>query len=81
MSPTFRTYNGLQQGALSSPILFNFYINDLIDLLNNVNVGINIGRMKMNNLLFADDIMIMTKTKKTYNNCYISAAPGQPNRN
>ena len=63
-SPTFRTHNGLQQGALSSPILFNFYINDLIGLLNTANVGINIGRLKINNLLFADDIMIMTKTKR-----------------
>ena len=30
LSSTFNTQNGLQQGALSSPILFNYYINDLI---------------------------------------------------
>ena len=64
ISTTFQTHNGLQQGALSSPILFNYYINGLIDLLNKATAGINIGRIKINNLLFADDIMIMTKTKR-----------------
>ena len=64
LSPVFQTFNWLQQGALSSSILFNYYINDLIDLLNNTRMGINIGRLAMNDLLFADDMMLMTKNKE-----------------
>ena len=39
-------------------------MNDLIELMNNAQLGMNIGRMKMNNLLFADDMMLVTKNKK-----------------
>ena len=63
LSPIYKTYNGLQQGALSSPILFNYYINDLITQLNKVNAGTHVGNLHINNLLFADDIMLMANSK------------------
>ena len=65
ISPTFSTHNGLQQGALSSPILFNYYINDLIDELNKIEKGANINNLKITNLLFADDIVLTTRDKQT----------------
>ena len=64
ISPIFKTHNGLQQGALSSPILFNFYINDLIINLNKHTIGTKIGQHKINNLLFADDICLTTTNKE-----------------
>ncbi len=58
LSVKFQTHKGLAQGALSSPILFNFYINNLIKQLNNTGIGTTIGKKKISSLLFADDIYI-----------------------
>ena len=64
LSSIYQTHNGLQQGALSSPILFNLYINDLITELNQVQAGIHINNLAINNLLFADDIMLIASNKQ-----------------
>ena len=65
LSTTFKTYNGLQQGKLSSPNLFNYYINDLIEDLNaQTNIGATINALTLNNLLFADDVMLIANTPR-----------------
>ena len=64
MSICFPTTRGLQQGALSSPILFNLFINDLIQHLKETKVGLSIGEKTINNLLFADDIVLCAKSEK-----------------
>ena len=69
ISPLDYTRNGLQQGALSSPIL-NLYINDLIQKLNKQNIGATFNttgqknKLKINSLLFADDIMLAENPTK-----------------
>ena len=64
ISPLAQTHNGLQQGALSSPILFNYFINDLIEELNRQDIGAQIGTKVINNLLFADDILLVAHTPR-----------------
>ena len=63
LSKCFKTTRGLQQGALSSPILFNFFINDLIIDLKKTNIGLAIGDRLINCLLFADDVLICAPTE------------------
>ncbi len=62
LSPRIQTHKGLFQGALSSPILFNLYINSLIKELNKEQIGLNIGKTKISSLMFADDIYLNAKT-------------------
>ena len=47
-STTIKTGRGLHQGAVSSPILFNYYINDLIKQLNDCPTTIKINKYKIN---------------------------------
>ena len=42
-SREFRISNGVRQGAVLSPILFSFYMNDLFDLLRKSKSGCQIG--------------------------------------
>ena len=67
---SFLTTGGLLQGALSSPLLFNLYINGLAERLNNTSIGYNIPNIpfKLNNLLFADDIVLVAPTHKHLEN-------------
>ena len=67
----FISKRGLPQGALSSPILFNLYINDLMTLLQDTGRGVNpeIQKNKISALLFADDISLLATswTNMKYN--------------
>ena len=67
LSHAQHTTRGLLQGALSSPILFNFYINDLITQLiedGNLEYGVRINNMLINCLMFADDIVLITRNNE-----------------
>ena len=49
---------GLRQGCVLSPTLFNLYINDLSLNLTTTKKGVYFGDFFINNLLYADDLVI-----------------------
>ncbi|XP_063549136.1 uncharacterized protein LOC134756238 [Cydia strobilella] len=58
-SDEYRLQCGVRQGGLSSPILFNLYINELIDGLSRTRVGCHMGDKCFNNISYADDMVLL----------------------
>ena len=60
----FITLLGVQQGAMLSPYLFAFFLNDLPDLLKTHNApgGISIDETDIMMLMYADDIVLVSKS-------------------
>jgi hypothetical protein len=54
----------LKQGCLLSTSLFNLYINDLSELLNNSGVGIELDEKLVNHLFYADDLILLAKNEE-----------------
>lgn len=59
----FEVKCGLKQGCSLSSILFNLYINDLIQRIADLNVGIEIDGQKVGILAYADDVVLLTETE------------------
>ena len=51
--------NGVRQGGILSPLLFSFYVDEIINLLTQLPVGCAIDGYKTNIICFADDMIIM----------------------
>ncbi|XP_065662443.1 uncharacterized protein LOC136084968 [Hydra vulgaris] len=64
LSKTFSISNGVRQGGVLSPLLFNIYINDLSALLNKTTVGCCLGPSLVDHLLYADDIVLCAASAK-----------------
>jgi hypothetical protein len=64
LSDVFVTLMGLQQGAILSPFLFAFFLNDLPDILNarNPHGGISVGNTNIILLMYADDMVAVSNT-------------------
>ena len=56
----FKVTNGVRQGGILSPQLFNIYIDGLSDILNKSSVGGSIGGKRINHMLYADDLCIVS---------------------
>ena len=59
LSHGFQVTNGVRQGAVSSPILFCIYINDLIKQLRLSTIGCQIQGIYLGIWVYADDIILL----------------------
>lgn len=60
ISSEFNVHNGVRQGGILSPYLFNFYINDLNKKLSEASVGCALNGVPFNNFSYADDMCIIS---------------------
>ena len=54
--------NGVKQGGCLSPTLFSLYINNLINILRQINIGCRYGAHYMGVYGYADDISLLCPT-------------------
>ena len=59
MSNGFKVSNGVRQGGVLSPILFNIYLDDLSRTLNRSYNGCRLNGVSMNHLIYADDMVLL----------------------
>ena len=59
VSSSFHVTNGVKQGGIISPVLFNVCMDDLSTSLNNSGIGGHIGEKTINHLCYADDICLI----------------------
>ena len=60
LSSKFQTTNGVRQGGVLSPLLFDVYVNELSELLNKSGIRRNLGGTIIDHMLYADDICIVS---------------------
>ena len=63
-SDFFLVNNGVRQGGILSPLLFNVYINELSESLSKLPVGCCCGNTVVNHLMYADDIVLFAPSAK-----------------
>jgi exonuclease III len=61
-SDSFCCTNGVRQGGILSPILFNVYVDELSARLRSVKIGCYVNNECMNHLFYADDAALLAPT-------------------
>ncbi len=64
ISDPFTVSNGIHQGDILSPYLFNVYMDDLSNELNAYNIGCVSGNIIINHLMYADDLVLLCPYSK-----------------
>ena len=63
-SPIFKTTVGVRQEGIVLPKLFSIYIEELLTVMENSEMGVKINEMKLEIIGYADDILLISNTKK-----------------
>ena len=61
--------NGVKQGGILSPVLFNLYMDGLSKRLTMCRTGCMVGERLLNHLMYADDLVIMTPSQLAFSSC------------
>ena len=69
MTRPFKTHRGVRQGCILSPRLFNLFINDIPDLFDGTCSPVQLNNTKINCLMYADDLVILSETSTGLQNC------------
>ena len=59
-SAKFKVTNGVRQGGILSPYLFNVYVDELSEELDKCNIGCNINEHLINHIMYADDLVLIS---------------------
>lgn len=77
-SDCFKVSNGVRQGGVLSPYLYNVYIDELLLVLNNSGIGCSFNGSSMNNFAYADDLVVLAPSpsglQKLLNICEVCAS-------
>jgi hypothetical protein len=65
-STSFYVSNGVRQGGILSPALFNAYMDDLSRHLGTCQTGCMVGEMLINHFLYADDLVILSPSSSGF---------------
>ncbi len=60
VSDSFRVSNGVRQGSLLSPALFNVFMNELSEELSDCRTGCMLGNTTVNHYMYADDLVVFS---------------------
>ena len=63
-SHSWKVQNGVRQGSLISPLLFNFYINELLDHVSKTDSGCFLDSFRHNTQGYADDLSLIAPSVK-----------------
>ena len=63
-SREFTAVNGVRQGGVLSPLLFNIYFDEMLKRLKSNGVGCNIGKHFIGALAYADDVTLLCPSKQ-----------------
>ena len=61
-SKLFKPSKGVRQGCVLSPILFNIFLSDLPQVLEDCGCNLELGKQELSCLLWADDILIFSNS-------------------
>ena len=64
LSDVFRIKSGVRQGGLASAFLFTVYVDDLLQELNNLDLGCHFDEMWLGALMYADDLILISGSIK-----------------
>ena len=60
----FKAGNGVRQGGICSGLLFTFYINDILNVISEMNIGCSLANFRVNVLAYADDLSILAPSRE-----------------